>query len=421
MRTRNRILIAVMALGTTFAFAQKKELKKAERALNSNKYSEVLSTLSDAESLILSSDEASRAQFYALRGEATYRSGVGNYAKIKAAAEDFTEAIALDPKVKDNSSDVLFDIRASLINEAVKDQNANRNEEAADKLMISYNMFKDPGDMYFAAGNYINAGKYDMALRYYNALMEMGYTGQVTEYVATHVESGEVEAFADESTRNLALKTKEYIKPEIRETPSRKGEILRNMTLIYIQQGQNEKALELMNTARAENPDDIYLMRAEADMNYNMGNIERYNEIMSQIVATDPDNPEIYFNLGVGSAELGDTDKALGYYEKAIQLNPEYEAAYINMAVMKLAGEGPLVEEMNNLGTSAADNRKYDELKAQREEIYKSTVPLLTKAYDLNPTNQEVLRTLMNIYGQLGEDAKYQDMKTKLEALEAKN
>ena len=43
------------------------------------------------------------------------------------------------------------------------------------------------------------------------------------------------------------------------------------MTLIYIEQGDSEKATELMKVARAENPEDIYLMRADADMSYKMG------------------------------------------------------------------------------------------------------------------------------------------------------
>ena len=77
-----------------------------------------------------------------------------------------------------------------------------------------------------------------------------------------------------------------------------------------------------------------------------------------------------------------------------------------------------MVEQMNALGNSSADNKKYDELKEQRKQIYTETVPYLTKALELNPNNSEVIRTLMNIYGQLGEDAKYKEMKAKLDAME---
>src|SRR5690606_34146339 len=123
----------------------------------------------------------------------------------------------------------------------------------------------DTSDLYFAAGNAVNGKDYDTALNYYQMLLDKGYTGATKEYVATNKETGEVDAFESENLRNIALKTGEYTKPEVRVTESRKGQILRNMTLIYIERGENEKAMALMKTARAENPKDVYLMRAEAD------------------------------------------------------------------------------------------------------------------------------------------------------------
>ena len=185
-----------------------------------------------------------------------------------------------------------------------------------------------------------------------------------------------------------------------------------------MEKGDNDKAQELIKTARAESPDDVYLMRAEADMSYKTGDIKKYNMLMNKIVASDPDNPEIYFNLGVGSAEVGEMEKAIEYYKKALELRPDYEVALINLAVAKLSAEDKLVEEMNNLGSSAADNKKYDQLKDKRQQIYQETVPYLEEAFKLNPSNPDVVRTLMNIYGQLGIDAKFNDMKTKLEVLE---
>ena len=175
----------------------------------------------------------------------------------------------------------------------------------------------------------------------------------------------------------------------------------------------------MIKTARAENPDDVFLMRADADMSYKMGDNARYNELMEKIVASDPENPELYFNLGISNDQLGNKEKALEYYNKALELRPDYEAALINLAALKLSGEDKIVEEMNSLGNSAADNKRYDELKKQREQSYKDALPYLEKARAINPSNQNVLKYLMNIYSQIGEDAKYKETKAKLEALEA--
>lgn len=405
---------------SAISFGQKKEIKNAEKAIKSNKYSEAITYLNEAESMMGSMDNDLKAQFYAAKGEALFGSGSSDYTKLKGAAEAFSKALELDPKMSEQLSAPLQNLRAALINGAIKDQNAQQYKMATDKLYTSYTVSKDPSDLYFAAGNAVNGKDYDTAIKYYQMLLDTGYTGETSEFVATRKETGEVEAFDSENLRNIAIKSGEFIKPEKRVTESRKGEILRNMTLIYIEQGNTEKAMAVMKAARAENPNDVYLMRADADMSYKMGDIERYNELMNKIVQSDPENPEIYFNLGVGSAEIGNNVKAVEYYERALELNPDYEAALINLSVIKLSGEDKLVEEMNSLGNSRADNQKYEELKQQRKNIYIETMPYLERALKLNPNNAEVVRTLMNIYGQLAEDAKYKEMKAKLDSLEKK-
>ncbi|MAB39524.1 MAG: hypothetical protein CL528_04720 [Aequorivita sp.] len=417
---KTRILITGLAFVSAISFGQKKEIKKAEKAVKSSEYSEALTYLGEAETMLGSADNDTKAQFYAIKGEALLGSAGNDFNKLKGAADAFSTSLSLNPKIESEISEQLQNLRATLINGAIKDQNAQQYKMATDKLYTSYMVTKkDTSDLYFAAGNAVNGQDYDTAIKYYQMLLDLGYTGATNEFVATNKATGQVEAFETENIRNIAVKSGEFIKPESRVTESRKGEILRNMTLIYIERGDTEKAKALIKTARAENPDDVFLMRADADMSYKMGDNARYNELMEKIVASDPENPELYFNLGISNDQLGNQEKALEYYNKALELRPDYEAALINLAALKLSGEDKIVEEMNSLGNSAADNKKYDELKKQREQSYKDALPYLEKARAINPSNQNVLKYLMNIYSQIGEDAKYKETKAKLEALEA--
>lgn len=417
---KKRILIIGIAFVSAISFGQKREIRKAEKAIKSNSYNEALDYLNEAEPSIGSVDNSMKAQYFALKGEALLGSAGSDFSKLKGAGSAFSEAVSLDPEIQEQLAPQLNNLRAALINSAVADQKAERFDLAAQKLYASYSASKDNSDLYFAAANAVNGGDYDTAIKYYQMLLDAGYTGETEEFVATNKETGEVESFDNENVRNIAVKSGEFVKPEKRVTESRKGEILRNMTLIFIEKGDNEKAVSLMKEARAENPTDVYLIRADADMSYKMGDVERYNELMSEIVASDPDNPEIYFNLGVGSAEIGENEKAIGYYKKALELKPDYDGALINLAVLKLSGENALVEKMNSLGNSAADNKKYDALKQERRDLYLETLPYLEKALELNPNNREVVRTLMNMYGQVGDDAKFKEMKANLEAMEMK-
>jgi tetratricopeptide (TPR) repeat protein len=74
---------------------------------------------------------------------------------------------------------------------------------------------------------------------------------------------------------------------------------------------------------------------------------------------------------------------------------------------------------MNALGTSASDNRKYEELKEQRSQLYKEAIPYLEKALELKNSNIDAAKTLMNIYSVLGQTDKFKAMKIKVEEIEA--
>ena len=116
--------------------------------------------------------------------------------------------------------------------------------------------------------------------------------------------------------------------------------------------------------------------------------------------------------------QVGEIDRAKSYYNKALELDPAYSYAQINIASIILQGEGAIVEEMNNLGTSAADNRRYDELKEVRRGMYREALPYLEGAAQGVPDNVEVLRTLMNLYSQLGMTPEYKATRVKVQELE---
>ncbi len=420
---KKQILIAGALTLSVIAFGQKREIRKAERAVNDSDYTEAVSLLKEAEASLASADNELKAQYYLVKAE-TYAGSAGDdFAKMKMATDAYQKAVEMDAasEYEQRMNALQKNLRAVLVNSAIKDQNSQNFKMAADKLYNSYMVSKkDTSDLYFAASNAVNAKDFDTALKYYQTLMDLDYTGVAKEYVATNKESGEIKTFASKSERDLMVKAGDFIKPEEKMTDSKKGEVLRNMTLIYIENGEDDKAAEVMATARKENPDDISLMQAEANMAYKTGDKQLYNDLMQNIAKSNPNNPEIFFNLGVTNAELGEKEKAIEYYEKAIELKPDYAAALINLAVLKLSKEQEIVEEMNGLGTSREDNAKYEKLKSARLEMYKDVRPNLEKANEIRPDDIEITRTLMNIYSQLGEDAKFKELKAKLAELEGK-
>ena len=419
---KKQILLVALFCLSAIAFGQKKEIKKAERALNSGNASEAISLIGQAESLLGSADAETKTKFYVLKGKAYLaEAGTADYAKLKTAAESFKMAGEMSPKGK-NATDLSVgkqNLRVALVNSAYEDSKSKNYMVASEKLFLSYEIEKDTSDLYYAAGNAVNAQNFPVALKHYKSLLDMGYTGIKKEWVAVVVETGEEAVFASEADRNTNMLTGKYTKPSERMSKSVQSDLLEKVTRLYIETGEDEKALELMKEARQANPDDIGLVQAEASLALKMGDMAKYSSLMEEVVKSDPNNPELYYNLGVSSTDIGQTEKAEEYYRKALSLDPKYTNAKINLAQLILFGETAIIEEMNSLGQSSADFKRYDELKMKQEELYKKALPFLEDAMVDRPKNIGLVRTLWNIYGRLGMSDKEAATKTKLDTLES--
>lgn len=415
---KKQLIIALAFSISAFSFAQKKELRSAEKAIKGNNFAEAKAALNQAEALMPQMDEKSKAKYYYLLGQSLYANGAGS-------SQDIDKALESLANVKSGYASEVAELKQTMTNDILT--KGNKAYEAKDFSTASKHFehayrtsAKDTLFLYYAAATAVNVQEYDRALKLYEELKDLGYTGIQKEFFATNKETGEVEVF-DKTTRDLYVKSKTHIKPGERNTESKKAEIVKNVALIYVSNGDNEKALEAMKDARAESPDDINLLLSEANVHFKMGNKDEFKRLLEIATKKDPNNAELQYNLGVIASESGDAEAARKYYDKAIELDPKFTNAYINIAALVLNGEQALIEEMNSLGASAADDKRYDELREERQALYKSAVPYLDKALGINPKNINAAKTLMNIYSVLGETDKFKSMKEKVEAIEAGN
>jgi tetratricopeptide (TPR) repeat protein len=399
---------------TTFSFAQKKELKAVEKAIKDNNFAEAKSLLGQVEPMLPSMDDKLKSEYYYLNAQALYANGSANN-------DDVTKALKSIGLVQDDYAEESEELKMMMIQSFVK--KGNDAYESKDYSMSSKNFENayrvSPQDtiyLYYAAATATAVQEYDRALVLYEELEELDYTGIETEFIAVNKETSEVEVFQNKNIRDISVKGGDYIKPSQRLTESKKGEIVKNVALIYINKGDNVKALEAMAKAREENPDDLNLLISEANLYYKLGDNEKFKELLQVATERDPNNPELQFNLGVLSQDSGDLESAKKYYDRAIELDPTDVNSKINMAAMLLSEEKGIIDEMNSLGSSSADNKRYDELKKQRADIYESAIPYLEAVLEVDPTNIDAAKTLMNIYSATGDD-KFKAMKATVESL----
>ena len=405
-----KLIIYTLLLTISFSTAQKKELRNANKFFTSGEYSSAIDLLDSSKEIFDTSDDKIKSQAMLL------------YGKLHTAMEDFDLAMkAFDMSKNLGISDQLLNpeiskLETAIITSAIGDNETENFSSAAKKLKMVYDLNKDNNEeyLYYAASSAVNSKDYSLALEYYELLRDIKYEGIETNFYITEVSSGNEIEINSETEFKLLQKSKDYSNPREEETESKFPEIVKNIALIYKELGQNDKALAAIEAARNSNPDDVGLIITAANIYFELDNKEAFKVAMAEAIEKEPNNPVLYYNLGVVSGELGEKDVAVSYYEKSIELDPTNENSYLNLVALILDGEQDIVDEMNSLGTSRADNLKYDELKELRENLYKECVPILQDLISIN-NNVEAIRTLMNIYGTIGDNSGYMEMKNLLE------
>jgi tetratricopeptide (TPR) repeat protein len=421
------VLLVSSILISTAAFAQKDELKTLKKIYGREKISDsdmelYKTTLSAAEPLVAGSTEEDKVYF-------AYYSGVAPIIELTSALlnplkntdpllsskiltvdkvnQFVTVANATREYEKKSGKQLLTtDINAkinllkpALVNYAVALSNVPNFKEASVVLAAIY--YLDNSDLeklYYAANYAVNAKDYNLSLTYYLLLKDKNYSGEGMAFYALNSKSQKEETFNTKAERDIYLKAGTHEKPRDEKIASKRPEIFKNIALIYIELGKAVEAKAALQEARKENPEDVSLILSEADLFLKEKDMISYKKLIVEALEKNPNNADLVFNLGVisyNNKELVDAEK---YYLKAIEVDSKYINAYLNLAILKLDAEKTLIEKMNKLGTSAPEMKKYDVLKKQREDVYKSAIPYLKKVTELDPQNVEAIKTLIGVY-----------------------
>lgn len=421
MKSKYVVLASALVISVT-SFAQKDQIKAAEKAMKGGNSQEAVTILMEAEPLIANAKEAEKAQFFFVKGNALLDlankkvDANTNLSLAAKAYQDLIEAEKSSGKLKFSTQAAasITDIKYKLINSAIADSKINKHSDSAKKLYNAYLLDKkDTLNLYYAASTYVNAEEYDTALGLYNDLKNLNYSGKGTSFFAVNKINSEEDLFTTAAERDRMVKLGTHEKPRTEVIPSKRGEIYKNIALILVQKGKIEEAKKAIADARQANPEDTSLVLSEANLYLETKDFEMYKKLVAQVLEKNPNDADLVFNLGVLSANAKNQADAEKYYLKVIAIDPKYINAYINLAAMKLEDEKGIIDEMNKLGNSTKDMKRYDELKKKRENLFKATIPFLAKAVELDPKNEDVAKTLLGVYSALEMTAEYKALKAK--------
>ena len=138
---------------------------------------------------------------------------------------------------------------------------------------------------------------------------------------------------------------------------------------------------------------------------------KKYKEAIdafSAVLETEPDNADVYNNMGVAYSCTGDFEHAENYYVKAIELDPQMAQAYINLSDLYYkAGDlasalGTLqrgsYELENNLTIAHLLARVYIE-----DQRWEDAIVELDRVLDGEPENYDAYYDLGHVYFELGD------------------
>lgn len=423
------VILASALLISVATFAQKDQIKAAEKALKGGNSQEAITLLKGAELLITNATESEKAQYNFVKGNALLdlaNKNVETGENLVLAAKSYQDLIAIEKAAGKDKYSVqatasILDIKYKLLNSAIADSKIDKHSEGAKKLYEAYLLDKkDTINLYYAASTYVNAKDYDSALKLYDDLKTLNYSGKATNYLALNKLTSQEDFFTTLAERDRVVKFGTHEKPRNEAVPSKRGEIYKNIALILVQSGKTAEAKKAIADARIANPEDTSLILTEANLYLETKDFDTYKKLITEVLEKNPNDADLIFNLGVISANAKNRVDAEKYYKRVMEINPKYINAYINLAALKLDDEKVIIDEMNKLSSSDKDMKRYEVLKSKRFDLFRSAIPFLEKAVEIEPSNMDVAKTLLNVYSALEMSAESKAMKEKIKAQEAK-
>jgi tetratricopeptide (TPR) repeat protein len=393
-----------LLLFVPLTYAQKNQIKAAQKELKAGNSEQVLTILSPVEYLISNASDEDRIHFYYIKGTALVdlaNQNINTSKNLSQAVTAFNDLIEVEKesnqyKYTSEALESLGKIKVGLINNANDDLSVANFTESSNKFYQAYLIDKkDTLQLYNAAVSYKNAHENELALKCYEELKAINYSGNIEVYIAYSKSKLKDEYFGTIKERNTQIQNGTHFRPR-QEFQSKKAEIYKSIAMIYVQSGYKEKAMKAISQARNLDSQDLSLALVEANLYLETKDYDYFDNLVSVIIESNPNNAELVTNFGVNCQNEQYYDGAEYYYKKAIEMNPQYAEAYLNLSALLVEKSIKIGNQMNEyLGSSDSDKKSFGELKIQKEQIVKSVFANLQKVVSHDPFNSSV-KQLMN-------------------------
>jgi hypothetical protein len=297
-----------------------------------------------------------------------------------AAEEAFAKAKELDTKGEYKAL-----IEVAMLNLAQYKLNQGVNEYRDKKFDLAYNSFdryrqympEDTNAIYYTGLAAVNLNNFPVAATHYNKLVTTNYSKNDLVYF--------------------------------------------ELSNVYLNLKDTTAAIKAVNDGIAKYPANADLRKRQIEIYLKTG---KQQEVLNQLDATiknDPKNKQLYYYAGITYSQLAEGikdqitktkdaaakekmqeqktanfAKAAEMYKKALELDPNYFEANLNMGYVLLS---PAIDTYNAANKLPANKQKeFDAAVAKSSELFDLAKPYLLKATDIDPKSVDALENLKTYY-----------------------
>ncbi len=415
------IFLGAMLIGFSAIAQEKPIISSAVIAIDRNNELDAAKGYIDEAQAIISgkslSDvrEKDLAKFYYYKGLINYRVHISEDPAIKSldanaldkAVEGFSQLLELEKKngkerYTSDAKQQLTALSASFANRGIQASQNKDYEGAYTDFLKSYEMKKkfmnsiDTSMYYNAALMAQNMKANEKAIPIYKDLLNMDYHG--TRFYAVSVEKGDTMDFASAQQMEMFVTNGQVTNPTIEGDI--RPDLYKTVAYLSLAEGDTAGYTKTIQEGRAKFPQNLDLIIAELQLFFDNQEYDKALANLDKAIAADPTNPLMYYNKGVIlQNEMKRTNDALAAYEKTLEIDSNYTDALYMTSIIYIDSANAVVAKMNDLPYNAT--KKYNAYKKQKNEIFKTALPYLEKAYKKNSEDQQVKIALSQVYRSL--------------------
>ena len=100
------------------------------------------------------------------------------------------------------------------------------------------------------------------------------------------------------------------------------SDYLENLGNAYINVGQHQKGIEVLNEVLKKKPEDPELLYQVAQANYRSGKYQEAIDLWDRAFAQDKSNAEVLYMIGLSYQKKGEKEKGQQICDRAIEMDP---------------------------------------------------------------------------------------------------